>query len=248
MIIVISIFVIVFYFWKYRADKSSLYVYIISGLWNCFIELSAFIFAVRSVDETLLFGFLRVGFPYVQLIMGFYEGGVQCLVAYHLIRAVMRRDKSSLIFSSEYLVITNSIIGLIDVFNIDASSTTISITRREVFSLGSILLLIISFLISFGYFFLKKSITKREKKSFLLWYLFIMVVYFPIFLISHISMNRFIEIQLNGSYIIAPLFDQIAVLYGYGLGFEAAGFFLPIYVILHALNVIKFDKQQKKSD
>ncbi|MFW9898724.1 MAG: hypothetical protein ACFFDO_05630 [Candidatus Thorarchaeota archaeon] len=238
-IVIIIILIILLLFWKLNDDRNSLIVYVLTGIGDTIIELLASASGIRIVEETYLFGVFYVGFPLLPVIMGFFEGGVQCIIAYHLIQGIMLKNKLSLKFSLSYLIVTIIIMmfsRLSAFFNV--SQNSIGITRRSIFSLGSILLLISCYLVSFGYFFLNKTINKRERISFLLWYLFIMIVYFPVFLISHITMTRFIEIEQNGTYEVAPLLEQILVLYGYGLVLEAGGFFLPYYVIIHHFHLI----------
>jgi len=238
-IVVIIILIILILFWKLRDDRNSLFVYIITGIIETIIELLASASGIRTIEKTYLFEVFYIGFPLLQVIMGFFEGGVICIIAYHLIQGIMLKNKLSLKFSLSYLIVSTIIMMFSRVslfFNVSQDSN--SITRRSIFSLGSIILLISCFLVSFGYFFLNKTIDKRDRISFLLWYLFIIVVYFPVFLISHITMTRFIEIEQNGTYKVAPLLDQILVLYVYGLGLEAGGLFLPFYVIIHYFHLI----------
>ena len=85
LLIVISIFLTLFFFWKKRGDRNAFLVFLITGLWNSGVELFAQGFGIRINPETYLFNIFYVKFPFLCFVMGFFEGGILCLFAYHFI-------------------------------------------------------------------------------------------------------------------------------------------------------------------
>ncbi len=155
-IVILCIFGILLVFWKRRGDKSSLIVYLFTGIAHSIIELVAQGLGVREVSNMYLFNLFQVTYPFTALIMGFFEGGMFCLIAYQIIRILILKDKFSLKFVLIYTVIM--VITLITVV-LTMDPATITISQRAIFAPISLILLSSFYLITFLYFLLKKDIT-----------------------------------------------------------------------------------------
>ena len=215
---------------KKYGEKHSLYVYIVTGLLHSTIELVAQGMGVRVISATYLFGKIYISYPFLPFILGFFEGGLFCLMAYHFVRIMINRDRFSVKFFS---IFASAFVVLITFGGIRMHSEASTLTRREVFNLGNIIVLIVFITISVGYFLLNKRVTSAHRKSFFYFYLGLILVTIFMVLPLHILSIRFIEVYQGGGYVYASLPEQILVMYGYSLAFEAAGFFLPFYVIIY---------------
>ena len=236
-IICIAMLVLLIFLAKKRGEKHSLYVYLLTGLLHSIIELVAEGTGNRVISETYLFGKIFITYPFLPFILGFFEGGLFCLIAYHFVRMVMNHDRFSLKFfsvSSIFFFVMNTLGGL----RMQSGPTTF--TRREIFSIGTIITMIIFIAIAVGYFLLKKDIPPKQRKS--LFYFYIGLILVTVFMVLplHILGIRFIEIFQDPLYIYASIPEQILVMYGYSLSLEAAGFFLPFFILIYHFKWIEF--------
>ncbi len=235
-IICVFMFILLALLARYKGEKNSLFVFILTGLLHSVIELVAEGTGVRVISETYLFGKLFISYPFLPFILGFYEGGIFCLMAYHFVRILINKDRFSLKF---FLIFGIGFLVLITLGAFRMQSGSIIFTRRQIFSLGNLILLLICYTIAIGYFTLKKNISSRVRKSFLLFYLGLILITALMVIPLHIGGIRFIEVYEGGSYYYASILEQILVLYGYSLVFEAAGFFLPFYVLIYHFKLIE---------
>ena len=87
----------------------------------------------------------------------------------------------------------------------------------------------------------RRARRRRRSPRPALWYLTVALIeatwYTPAFLTS----VREIAVDGDGAYVSAGLPEQIALLYGYSIVFEAAGFYLPVYVILRLCRLLRSD-------
>jgi len=229
-------------FWKLKGEKKSLYVYIITGLLHSVIELTAQGSGIRVISETYLFGKIYVTYPFLPFILGFFEGGFYCLMAYHFVRIMIHSDRFSLKFFS---TISICIFILISLGAIAMHSGTYIITRRAIFNIGNLILLSICIGVSLGYFLLNKNVTSEHRKSFFYYYLGLVLITAIMVIPLHIAGTRFIEVCVGGTYYYASIPEQILVMYGYSLVFEAAGYFLPFYIIIYHFKLIEFKASTK---
>ncbi|MFX1450086.1 MAG: hypothetical protein ACFFCM_04545, partial [Promethearchaeota archaeon] len=222
----------------------SLFVYILTGILHSIIELIAEGTGTRVISITYLFGILQIGYPFTAFILGFFEGGLFCLIGYHIVRIFMNRDKFSLKFTSIVSIIFlifSTLGGLNTRMSLKSNPFVLTITRREIFSIGALILLIISYTVSFSYFFLNKNVPSNHRISLI--YFYLGVIFFTAVLIVpiHILGVRFIEVYQNFIFMNASFIEQIIVMYGYSIVLEAAGFFLPFYVIIYHFKLIELE-------
>jgi len=235
-VVSISFFILLFILWRKYGEKNSLLVYLFTGLLHSAVELLAQGSGIRAISSTYLFGTILVSYPFLPFILGFFEGGLYCLLAYHFVRLMMNRDRFSLKFFSFFAIffIATSTLGALSM-----QSGVATFTRREIFSLGPVILLSIFIIISLGYFIFNRRVTTVHRKSFFYFYLGLFLVTAMMVIPLHILGIRFIEVYQEGTYVYASFFEQIAVMYGYSLAIEAAGFFLPYYVLIYHFKLIE---------
>ncbi|MFX0139968.1 MAG: hypothetical protein ACFFDN_40375 [Candidatus Hodarchaeota archaeon] len=244
LFVVIILFLVLIILWKQKGEKNSLLVYFITGILHSIIELVAEGTGTRVISTTYLFGIFQIGYPFTAFILGFFEGGLFCLMGYHIVRILMNRDSFSLKFTSilSIIFLTFSTLGAINTrMSLKSNPFVMTITRREIFSIGAIILLIISFVGSFGYFFLKKNIPSEHKISLIYFYLGVIFFTAVLTVPLHLLGVRFIEVYQNFVFMYASFIEQIIVMYGYSIVLEAAGFFLPFYVIIYHFNLIELE-------
>ncbi len=234
-VICIFIFILLSILAKKSGEKNSLIVYTFTGILHSIIELVAEGTGVREISNTYLFGRFYIGYPFLPFILGFFEGGLFCLLAYHFVRLVMNRDKFSMKFFSGFAIFFFTLITL---GAIRMPSEGPIYTQREIFNTGNIIFLIACYSFTIGYFLLNKKVTSVHRKSLLWFYLGLLLVTVLMILPLHVFGIRFIEVNQGGIIIRASILEQILVMYGYSLAFEAAGFFLPFYVIIYHFKLI----------
>lgn len=251
-LVVIALFVILLLIWKKsrKIGKNSFLVYIISGLYHTGIELLAQGTGNREVPEITI-NTITIGYPFLPFILGFFEGGLFCLIAYHFVNYIIQKSSFSKKFA---LILTSILLGFIilnsvkSYFDLLVDTSGYDFTAREIFSWLTIILLIISFVISFGYFFLNKNISKIYKKSFMYWYLGLIIFTFVLCFPLNIFGIRYIASFDGSSYVTVSILEQFLVLYVYSLSLEAAGFFLPIYIILYKFKIVEFENENLRNN
>ncbi|MHA1439293.1 MAG: hypothetical protein ACTSPD_17110 [Promethearchaeota archaeon] len=90
-IIVLVLFFILIFFYIKDIDKKSLWVYVITGVFHSIMELIAEGLGVRVIKNASIFT-ISVGYPFLPIILGFFEGGMICLGAYHFTRIIVNKD------------------------------------------------------------------------------------------------------------------------------------------------------------
>jgi hypothetical protein len=244
-LVVIALFAILLLIWKKsgKIGKNSFLVYVISGLYHTIIELLAQGTGNREVPEITINN-ITIGYPFLPFILGFFEGGLFCLIAYHFVNYMIQKSN----FSKKFAVILTIILLIFIILNsiksyfdllIDTSAY--DFTAREIFSVPTIILMILCFAVSFGYFFLNKNVSKVYKKSFIYWYIGLIIFTFALCFPLNIFGIRYIASFNGSSYVAVSVLEQFLVLYVYSLSLEAAGFFLPIYIILYKFKIIEFE-------
>jgi hypothetical protein len=109
-------------------------------------------------------------------------------------------------------------------------------TRRDLFHAGGLINLAIYFAVSVGYFVLYKRVTNAHRKSFVYYYLGMILVTAFFIVPFHIIGVRFIEIAPG---VLASLPEQILLMYGWNLAVEAVVLFLPQYVLIYHFKLIE---------
>jgi hypothetical protein len=226
--------------WARSGDARWSCVYVIGGLYDSAVELLAQGSGVRHIPDASLFGAVRVGYPALPFILGFFEGGVLLLTGYGVVRGVMDRDRSALRVSlllAAGLFVMISIGAVRTSAQLAADPEALTVTTRALFSKGSLVILALCYAVAVGYV-LGRASDPRARRGLLLWYVAVAAVgalwYTPLF----VSGGRVIAELRDGGYVPVGLSEQIAVLYGYSILFEAAGFYLPVWVVLRMLRLI----------
>ena len=213
LLVALSGFLIVLFLFVKDIDKKSLYVFLLAGVVNSSIEFFLQGVGLREIDGAFLFG-TPIGFPFIPFILGFYEGGVKTLIAYHFTRMVVNSDRLSkkvlvsllcIVFIPffSYSVIESSALG----------SPIQTVTVRELFNLLPILLLALAFAVSISYFLFNKDLPRLHKKS-LLYYELGLVIYLLVWMIPlHLFLFRFIGVFDGGTYVPAGIMEQLVVMY-----------------------------------
>ncbi|MHA1378672.1 MAG: hypothetical protein ACTSRG_09845 [Candidatus Helarchaeota archaeon] len=244
----IFLFLILLLFWKLYDEKNSFKVYIITGLLHSSVELLGQGTGARKISITYLFGILKLSYPFTPFILGFFEGGFFCLVAYHVVRILMNQDE----FSKKFTLVFSISVGIsITLGGISIKQTlksnpfSVIFTRRIIFSPSVLIVLLSFFILSFGYFFLRKNIPRDHKISFLYFYIGMIYVTALIIVPLHILGVRFIESYQNFIFSPASILEQILIMYGFNIGIESAGYFLPYYVIIYHYKLVDFHTKIK---
>ena len=239
-LVVIFLFLITALFYIKKIDKGSLIIYLITGIFHTIMELIAEGTGVRIIKDAYIFSF-KISYPFLPIILGFFEGGMICLGAYHFTRIIANKDKFSLkFFSILYAILfTLILIGSIQMkIQLESGQSELTLTRRELFTSTSIILLAIFYTIAILYFILKQDLNNKERLSLIYYFigvaLFTSVMNIP----THIAGVRFIEIEKNGVFIKASFLEQLFVLYVLDLILES-GFYIQYYPIIFHFKIIE---------
>lgn len=239
-VVAVAVGIVVAARWKRTGDARPMAVYVIAGLYDSVVELLAQGSGVRAVPEARLFGALPLDYPFLPFVLGFFEGGVLLLTGYEILRAVQDGNRAA---GRAALTLG---LGLFALISIGAAATSaqlrtdpgaLAVTSRALFSRGSLLLLALCYGVSLAYVFLGRGNGARERRGLAVWYVGVALVaavwYTPVF----VAGVRVIGTLHEGAYVPVGPLEQIAVLYGYSIVFEAAGFYLPVYVILRLVGL-----------
>jgi hypothetical protein len=240
-VIALAAWILVLVLWRRTGDRRPLAAYVIGGLYDTGVELLAQGSGVRAMPEVRLFGVVPIGFPVLPFILGFFEGGVLLLAGFQIVRGVLERDRRALRVGLGIVLGLAAIIVLASLgmkAGLATDPQAFELTARALFSKGSLVILSLCYALSIGYALLNLGGDGRDRRGLLLWYLAVAVIaatwYTPAFLAG----TRGIASLEDGAYVRVSLVEQIAVLYGYSIVFEAAGFYLPVYVILRLCRLL----------
>jgi len=238
-LVALGVFLLVFYLFARNIDKKSLLVFIIAGAINTAIEFMLQGLGMRIIEDAFFFN-TPIGFPFICFILGFYEGGVKTLIAYHFVKMIINSDK----FNKKMVVVLVSVV-FISFFSYSAvtasgyGSPVYTTTARDMFAPLGIILLSIAFVGSAGYFLLRKI--PREHKISLLYYELGLVIYLLVWMIPlHMFSLRYIGAFDMGIYVPAGVLEQLVWMYGYFLFFEGIGVIIVVYPIIYGLNLMEF--------
>ncbi len=244
LIIALAAWVLVIGLWWRTGDQRPLWAYFIGGLYGTGVELLAQSSGIRTLPAVRLFGAVPVGFPALPLILGFFEGGVLLLAAFQIVRGVREHDRRALQVGAAIVLGLAAMIavGSLEIrVRLATGAASAELTARALFSKGSLLTLFFCYALAIGYAARGGRAGGDDRRGLLLWYLTVALIaatwYTPAFLTS----VREIAVDGDGAYVSAGLPEQIALLYGYSIVFEAAGFYLPVYVILRLCRLLRSD-------
>jgi len=239
-IISFGVFLVLLLLYIKGIEKKSLTVFLLTGTINTLIEIILQTISLRIIENAYFF-FIPIGFPWICFIMGFFDGGVKNLFAYHMVKIFKDHNMLSkyiniLLFATVFIIFLVYNIYISNVLNVNG--VNITITQRNIFNISSILLLILSFSISIYYFFFSKNVLKEERKIFFQYALGLIVFLISWIFSSHILMTRYVAI--NGI-TPAPICEQILLLWVYSLLVEIVGVSIFIVVLLHKLKFFEKD-------
>ncbi|CAG0968555.1 hypothetical protein MYXO_01165 [Myxococcaceae bacterium] len=213
----------------------------IGGLYDWGIELVATSSGARTISEVLLFGVVPMGSPVLPAILAFFEGGILVLAAFELTRGVLDGGRRSLRVGMSLVLGLCALISLESLLRsrlpdvVAANADAATLTVRALFAPRSLALLAVSGGATLVYISIAERRDPGARKGLLAWYLSILfaagVWYTPVFLAG----TRQIAVLIGGAFEPAGIAEQIAVLFGFSLLVEAAGFYLPVYGILRSL-------------
>jgi len=242
-LIALGVFLITIFLYLKRIDKKVLMVFITAGVFNTFVEIFIQVISARSIEGAYLFIF-PIQFPWICLILGFYEGGVKILVPYYFTKLIVNKDR----YSKKMLILLLSLIILsflsysfITRMLIDSGTTTITITQRNLLSSPLIFALLISFILAISYFYLNTKIPKENKKLILYFYLGLIFYLLCFSIPLHIYLIRYIGVGENIA--IASFGEQIFWMYVYFLFFEGTGVLMVVAVIIYHFKLIEFNNK-----
>ncbi|MHA1143261.1 MAG: hypothetical protein ACTSRW_00845 [Candidatus Helarchaeota archaeon] len=225
-----------------KKDKIPLWVFLATSGFHTCMELLAEGVGARVVESTLLFGIIPISYPFTPIILGLFEGGLVGLSGLLFMRAVLFRDK----FSLWYFVIVCSIMVLIEIpgavliqKTLLVNPAALEITRRDLFSIGSIIILVVMYGIAFVGILPWKKIPKEGKMGLLYYYLGLMIISVAMAIPLHVAGLRYIEIFNGFAYYRTNIFLEILIMYGYTGAIESSGFFVGYYVIYYYLGWFK---------
>ena len=241
-LIAVSVFFVTLLLYLKGIDKKIVLVFIIAGVFNTCVELFIQGIGARSIEGAYLF-IIPIEFPWICLILGFYEGGVKFLVPYYFTKFIVNKDEYSkkiLVFLLTVVSLSFLSYSLITRLLIDSGTTAITITQRNLLSLPVIFALSLSFLLTFSYFVLNVKIPKKDKT--IIFYFYIgLILYLLCFTIPlHIFLIRYIGI--GESCVIASSGEQIFWMYAYFLLFEGTGALMMLTAIIYHFNLIELQK------
>lgn len=240
LVIALAVGILVTVLWKRNGDPRPAAVYVVAGLYDSAVELIAQGSGVRLIPDVQLFGVLPLGYPFLPFILGFFEGGVLLLTGYEILRAVQDGNEAA---KRTAFALTLGLFVLISIGTIATSAQlkldpdALAVTSRTLFSPSSLLLLAFCYGVSLAYVFGGKGNGARERWGLAVWYAGVAIVAAVWYTPPLIGGTRVIGTLRDGVYVPVGWFEQIAVLYGYSIVFEAAGFYLPVYVILRLVGL-----------
>lgn len=242
--LVLSMFIPSLILYIRNKDKISLKVFLVAGTINTLVEMLLQGIGTRTIENAYFFT-IPIGYPFTCLIMGFFDGGLKNLFAYHTVRVLKDRDMASklpvLVIFLSVLIVFTIFNGLTGIMNVQGDSD-ITLTQRSLFSLSSIILLLVSYLGSFSYYYLNKSIPK-EDRIILLYYALGLILFLCSWIITaQIFMTRYIG--FDGVY-PASIIEQILLMWGYFLLFEGVGVSLFIAPVLYILKAFEVKNENK---
>jgi hypothetical protein len=219
-------------------ERNSLWVFLVTGGFHSVIEAIIALTGVRKIENARILN-RSISFPLPALIVGFFEGGIISLAAFHFARAITYYDSFSIWLFNCFCIIFGllTLIGSVIIRKQrDSNPTHLQITRRKLFTPGSVCLLLIFFLIACGYLLFNWSISPQAWKS-LLYFFTGVVIFLAVMIIPlHCLGIRFIEIRTTDGYVRASPFEQIAIMYPFNTILEA-GWFVCNWVLIHALKL-----------
>lgn len=238
--VVLAVWALVVALWR-AGDRRPLAVYVLAGLYDSAVELLAQGSGVRTIAAAPLFGVVAVGYPLLPFILGFFEGGVLLLTGYELLRGLRDGDRRArrvglgLTLGLLALIIPGALLMRAQ---LATDPQALTLTTRALFRPGSIAILLACYAGALGWASLLSPTPARDRRGLLAWYAIVAAIaaawYTPAFLTG----GRSIGALRDGSWTLVSLPLQIGVLYGFSILFEAAGFYLPVYVLLRLCRLL----------
>lgn len=241
LVVVAMVWVLVLALWFRGGDRRPLWAYLAGGLYNTGVEVLAQTSGVRTMPDVLLFGTLPVGFPVLPFILGFFEGGVLLLAGFEVVRGLLERERRSLRVGAAIVVgvLALVIVGVVAMRARAAGhGAVVEVTARALFSSGSLLILSVCYAVGIGFALLDVRGDGHDRRGLLLWYVVVASIAAAWYTPAFVAGTRGIARLQDGAYVPPGTIEQVAVLYGYSIVFEAAGFYLPVYVLLRLCRLV----------
>lgn len=234
---------IVLYLYKKYIDKNSLWVYLLTGFGHSMLEFFGQLIGIRVITGAILFNF-PIGFPFLPFIIGFFEGGVISLAAYHFVKILSNKNRNSIrIFASLSIFVFSMILFIsISAKMFDTSSQ--NLTLRDMTSPLAITVIIIMLLIPVPYFLLFKGVKPQDRITLLYYYLGLFLFTLVIVIPNHIFGTRYIAVGTEDSYLPASFIEQILVMYVFSMGLEATGTLILWYIFIYHFNLIELNENR----
>ena len=225
-----------------KKDKVPLWIFLATALFHTCIELWAEGFGIRVVEDTILFNLIPISYPITPIILGLFEGGLVGLSGLLLTRILLYKDRFALKFLSCVIgaLLFFEIIGIFSIKKVLLENPgALEITRREVLGSGSIIILIIMYVIAIIGILPWKKVSRNGKVGLLYYYLGLVLITIAMDIPLHVSGLRYAEIFNGTTFVRVNILLDILILYGFDIGVEAAGFFIAYYVIYYHVGWIE---------
>jgi hypothetical protein len=196
---------------------------------------------VRAIAEARLFGVVTAGYPLLPFILGFFEGGVLLLTGYEILRGLRDGDRLALRVG---LGLTLGLLApivpgaLLMRAQLAADPQAMTLTTRALFRPGSLALLVACYAVATGWSARLSPTPARDRRGLVAWYAIVAAVAATWYTPACLSGGRTIGTLQDGIWAPVGLPQQVAVLYGFSILFEAAGFYLPVYVLLRLCRLL----------
>ncbi len=244
-VVALATFIFLLVLRKMGELRETVWVFLVGTAVHTLLEGMAEWHGIRTTEHGSILG-IPVAFPVTSMVIGAFEGGVVVTVAFLLVKALSEHSAlARRLFLGACALF--AVIGAVGVLSIHQQLQTnpagVAFTRRAMFAPTGLVLLAVLFSISASYFFLRRNVSQAERRSFLHYYVGIVLFTTILALPLHVGHIRFIEIPVNGGYEVAGFWQQVVVMYAFNLPLEA-GWYVCTFVLLHALHLTPFRRPQ----
>lgn len=229
---------------KFRHESKSLTVYLLTGLGHSIVELIIEGLSVRMVEESLLFGIVPLNYPWICFILGYFEGGIFCLIAFYVFEYGLAKENftKKMSFGSGLIILLFGIInGMITQFALTHNPENYLFTQRQFFTIKNIIIYGVFLLISVIFVLFTRKLWPDVGKGLKFYYWGLVWVTFVFIFPAHIFGIRYITIVYNGIQTTGSIWTQIIMMYGLQLFVDGTCTLIQYYPILFLI-----EKRQKK--
>jgi len=223
--------------WWRAGEAAAVGAYLVAALYGTGIELLAQGSSARVIEDARLLGSIPLRFPLLPFVLGFFEAGVLLLVGFWILRAVLARDAAAARLAAGVtlallVVIVLGTLGTRAMLAQDPQA--LRLTTRALGAPRALLLLAGCWAVAIAW-----AAARREaRRGLVIWYLGVAAVAVCWYTPALVGGVRFAGTVRDGVRIAGDALEQLAVFYGFSVGFEAVGFYLPVYVLLDLLGLV----------